>query len=224
MVDLRPVDAAAVGGVEAVALGQEMLERAGLGGERRTACAIGGAQRAREGARLGAHARVVDPVATRANAHVRAEIGQPVQAPRRLDRDAAAGVQAEEPDAGLLAVGHVGAHVQLGERRQPRHGQRAAKADAAHPERRKAEPGVAVIGLDGQLRRHEPPKRRIRNAPVSEQQVMPRLPHQPAPLRERPRAVGQLLERCGLPRRPTEQPGRHIRGQYRPSSQAVSRR
>src|SRR5439155_9428985 len=75
----------------------------------------------------------------------RVEVRQLVRAPRRLDRDPARRVEAEEPDPGLVLAGDVRTHVQLWEGRDDRQGERAAEPEAGDQERRDPEPGAAVV-------------------------------------------------------------------------------
>src|SRR5215218_4512222 len=101
VVDLGAVQAGPIRGVETVALCQEVLETPGPRGER----LAGGTVRAGEDERPGrppACARVVDAVATPLGRDTGVEVGQLVDATRRLDRAAARGIEAEEPDPRLL--------------------------------------------------------------------------------------------------------------------------
>ena len=59
------------------------------------------------------------------------------------------GVEREEPDARSLAVTHVGAHVDLGQRRETGQRGRAAQCDVRHPERNDTDPRHAFEEVDG---------------------------------------------------------------------------
>src|SRR6266511_5641845 len=85
--------------VEAVALGQEVLQRSSLGRSRpagRTIRTLEPCARAL--------ALVVDPVGACPPRHARVVVRQAIQPPRRLHEEPALRVEAEEPDAGLVAV------------------------------------------------------------------------------------------------------------------------
>src|SRR5215208_5580662 len=119
VMDLGAVQARSIRGVETVALCQEVLETPGPGGER----LAGGTVRAGEDERPGrppAFARVVNAVAAPVDRDTGVEVRQLVDTARRLDRTAARGIEAEEPDPQLLLRSDVRAHVDLGEARDHR--------------------------------------------------------------------------------------------------------
>src|SRR3954447_5885674 len=216
MVDLGAVDAGLVGGVEAVALGEKVLERARRWHERVARAAVPPLEDEWPGP-LAPDAGVPDRASAPHGLHARLEVGQFVRPPRRLDRDQARGVEAEEPDSRLPVDRHVRADVQLREGGHDRQRQRAAQAEAGQHERRHPQPGAAVVLLDRQRRRHQAPERAGFDAPVRKQQVLPALAHDPGAGRQRPRTVRDLVERRRLPgRRAEEVEGAHLRRRYPP--------
>src|SRR5438128_1900201 len=110
-VDLGAVHPSAILRVDAVSLGEEVHERSGL---RRRRLADSAA-RAAEGLALVAHALVDDPAAAPLERDPRLEVGQLVQPSRRLDRELARGVEAQEPDPGLAITRDARTDVQLAE-------------------------------------------------------------------------------------------------------------
>src|SRR3954452_3669461 len=126
VVDLRPADLAAIGRVEAVALGEKPLERPRHGPEHGAAGPVAAAEHA--AGLVHPRALVVDPLAAVGGRHPCMEVRQLVSASRRFDCNPRACVEAEEPDAGLLAGARVDvrANVQLEKRRDPRYRQNPA--------------------------------------------------------------------------------------------------
>src|SRR3954452_17045909 len=204
VMDLRAMELAAIGRVEAVALGQEPLERAGYCADHGTARPVAAAEH--PAGLFQSRALVVDPVGSVGGRHTRVEVRQLVGATRSFDRKARACVEAEEPDAGFLAAAgvHVCANVQLEERRDPRYRQQPPCPKAREAEGGNADPGGAVVRLDLQPGRHMLANRLDRDTPVREEELLPGLPHRPAAPRQRPRAVLEVLERTVLARRGVE--------------------
>jgi len=108
-----------IGRVQAVAVDEEVTEAAARGRH-------GGVERPVVGAVLGGLAAVAAPpravghgVAAALAAHLGPTVVEVEEPPRRRHRHRLVGVEAEEPDTGLAAGGDVGAHVELGEVRQP---------------------------------------------------------------------------------------------------------
>ena len=201
----------AVDRVEAVALGEEVLQRAGGGRRDRADRPVAALPHERPRRRLAPGRAVVEPLAAPLARHACAEVRQPVGAARSVDGEPARGVEREEPDARLAPARHVRAHVQLQELGHVRERQRPPQAEAGDGEGRDAEPGGAVPGLQLQRLRHQGPQLILGYGPVREQQVVPRLAHDPAAGRQRPGPVRGLLQRGGLPRRRSEQVERHER-------------
>src|SRR6267378_6250439 len=101
MMDVRAVQPAAVLGVEAVPLSQELLERPGLGVEELPVAAIAGAER-----RSHPCGFVVHVLAAALAAHARVLVRKAIEPLRRFDEPRGARVEREEPDPGPVAVRH----------------------------------------------------------------------------------------------------------------------
>src|SRR5437763_6714080 len=95
VVDVRSVEPPAVLGVEAVALGEELLERSRRRVEELAFTAIAPAEGRARARRL-----VMDVVADPLAAHARAMVGQPIELLRSFDGDDVRRIEREEPDAG----------------------------------------------------------------------------------------------------------------------------
>jgi hypothetical protein len=196
MVDVGAQDAVLpVERVQAVALGQEVLERARLRVER---CAVGPVAGDELGPGVGAERAVADLAAGPLDRHVGPVVRDPVRPPGARDGEPAVGVEAQEVDAGLAVDRRVGADVGLGKARDAGDWRRALEAQAGDLEGRDADPGAAVERVDRKLRRNRGAQRLDRHRPVGEEQVQPRLTLEPRPVRERPRTVVALLERAAL--------------------------
>ena len=102
--------------------------------------------------------------------------------------DGVCGVKAEEPDAGLAAIGNVGADVKFGERGEHGERRRCAKTDSGHSKRDDANPRLALKSVDfkwcGDYRSQEGGIDR----PMGKEQVVPRLRHDPWAAGERPKS------------------------------------
>src|SRR5215213_318689 len=94
-----PEAAAPVGGVEAVALGEPMLERPGLRGVRGAGRGVLGAELGGRRSAVHARALVVDRIAMPADPHRGVKVRQQVKGAGTTDGEPAAGIEAEEPDA-----------------------------------------------------------------------------------------------------------------------------
>src|ERR1700760_2814175 len=104
-----------VGCVQAGALGEEMFERAWLRAEDFSCRTIAHPQSCAWGAAMGALAGVFSPIVARLAAHSRVEIWKMKPGACDADCDCVGRIKAEKPDAGLSAVGDVGAHIEFGE-------------------------------------------------------------------------------------------------------------
>src|SRR5579884_710602 len=195
MVDLGAERPAAVLGVEAVALRQELLQRPRLGTEQRPASAVRRAERCAGPSRL-----VPDVVGLAHAAHLRMVVRQPVEPLGALHRHRARRVEREEPDARLGVTGDVRPHVQLRERGEARQRREPAQPEVREQERRDAEPGAALVRIELQRRRDELAQRARLHAPVQEREVEPGLRVRPGPLRRGPRPVARVVHYRGLPR------------------------
>src|SRR5580704_17144681 len=92
-----------------------MLECAGLGVEDFAGGTIAHSQACFWGTAVGALAGVVDPAAASLAAHPRVEVGEMVPGAGDADGNCVCCIEAEEPDAGFVAMRDVGAHVEFGE-------------------------------------------------------------------------------------------------------------
>src|SRR5688572_7668733 len=114
MVDFRPMQTrSTIDRVQAVTLGQPVVERAGSGGGRGADRSILSGELRSRCAAMRTAARVHDAVAPRTYTHSRAKVRQRVQRTRSRDRERAAGVETEEEHARLAFSGHIGADVEL---------------------------------------------------------------------------------------------------------------
>ena len=189
-----------LGGEEAVALGQERLERAGLRVERLVRRPVA---RREHAARLAdPHALGLLPVVYGLEHHPRVE-GRHVVDPAHAERgEPARRVDAEEPDARqAVRAADVRANVELQERRDARHRQRAARTQRAHAEELDAEPGAAVVLLDLELVGDTHARSASRHRPVRPEGVLPRLAERPAARGERKRTMSDAAQRTRLPAR-----------------------
>src|SRR3954470_17511565 len=98
--DVRTRERAAAERVEAVALGEEPLERSGLGVEDGAGRPVAAAEH--PAGLVHPRALVIDPLAAPGDAHARPKVRQPIRSPGGLDGNPARRVEAEEPDSRLL--------------------------------------------------------------------------------------------------------------------------
>src|SRR5919112_1315572 len=176
--------------VEAVALGQELLDGPLLALEGFSHGSVTGLEFCPRRAPVRPQASVVDLIARGVAVHLGVEVRQVERSAGETDGDAAAGVEGEEPDAGPAFRRHVGAEVYLGEVREPREGGQEVGSYAGHVEWYDAEPGTAFEGVDVQSRWHEGPERVHSHRPVHEEQIPPAHPEGPRTGRNR---VGSVL-------------------------------
>jgi hypothetical protein len=121
-------------------------------------------------------------------------VGEPVQTPGAHDGPTTCGVEADEKDPGLAAGRHVGANVELRKGRETRCRYQPSHAKPGQSEGNDPNPGVAVELVDLERRWYERAQRRAWNRPVTEQDVLPGLREEPAPLRPWPRPMRRLTE------------------------------
>src|ERR1700722_2029588 len=140
-------------------------------------------------------AAVRNPAVFFDQAHRRMEVGKMKPEPRRHHGCKIRRIQTEEPDARLIAVRHVGAHVELGERRKVRQCGSSAQAHSTHSERHNSQPRLAFKCVQRKSRRHERPDDLRRDGPVRKKKVVPHLRHNPGASRKRPRSVIQFTKR-----------------------------
>src|SRR3954471_9543618 len=132
VVDVRAQPAAAP--VEAVALDEEVLQRAGLGGER-----VAGRLVCRREAHVAALALGAERLVVERDRGV--AVGKAVREACRLNREQVRRVEAEEPDPGAITATHVGSAVELAEARHARERRDTAHTKALDPKRRRRDPG-----------------------------------------------------------------------------------
>src|SRR5258708_13152607 len=90
-------------------------------------------------------------------------------------------VETEEIHARLAAEGYIGAHVKLGEAREPRERRQPTSANTAHVKGRNADPALTIKGVESKLFRDERVHHRGGNGPMRDQQLVPDLLHHPPP-------------------------------------------
>src|SRR4051812_15172242 len=199
VVDLATVHALLlVERVQAVALRHPVLERIGRRVVDRPVRLVLRSEAGSRAVGLGALVRVADALSVLLDADVRLEVRDAVDPARRLHGQPARRVEAEEVDARLTVDRRVGADVDLVERRQAWRGRRPAHVEARDRERRYADPRAAVEGVERDLRVHHFAQPLGRDAPVGEQQALPRLAHDPGRVRHRPRTVAGFVEDLAL--------------------------
>ena len=98
-----------------------------------------------------------------------------------LHRDGARSIEAEEPHAGSTVDDHIGAHVELGERRDAGQPVEPARAHVLHAEGHDRDPGPTLVGVELEPRRQHRAELIGRERPVREQQVAPGHAHDPRP-------------------------------------------
>jgi hypothetical protein len=107
----------------------------------------------------------------------------------RPDCGAIRRVEAKEIDAGLVFVSDVGPDIEFREARQSWEWRNTASADSAHPEGYDADPALPIESVESKLCRNEGADFLARNWPMSKQQIVPGLFHDPRAGRQWPWAV-----------------------------------
>ena len=169
MVDFATEQAAwRIGGIEAIALGEEVFERAGLRLEGRAYWMVGAAQQGRRRSVVTTFAEVTDFVAVPVAAHVGPEIRKMEPGAGDGDGDGIGSIEAEEPDAGFAAERYIGADVHFGKSGEPRKRGSGAETDARHAERNDAEPSLTFVEvkLQGNGDKRDPWRHRDGPGPV----------------------------------------------------------
>jgi hypothetical protein len=118
--------------------------------------------------------------------HCRVKIGQVIESPSGPHGGKIGGIQTKEINAGLPAIRHIGADIQLRKARRPREWRKTAAMNAAHMKRNHSDPALAVENIERELRWHKRPDRSFRHGPMCKQQIVPNLPHHPRPGWQRP--------------------------------------
>jgi hypothetical protein len=176
-------------GVQAISLGQEMLQRAGRCLEDRISWAISDPQRCSRCAAIRSFALIVNRSVRVFTLHACTEIRKVKPGTGDFHGQGIRRIKAEKPDAWLSACFHVSTHIQFGKSRQAGHVRCQADPHAGHPEGNNRDPSTAVEGVDLECSRNFSSKQRRVDRPVREQQIMPGLRHDPRTGRHRPRSV-----------------------------------
>src|ERR1700686_5867566 len=150
--NLASVKGAFVDRVQAIAFRQPMFQGS-------TVARLDGSDGAIASAKLRGRAAtvtgVMDSFVVLFRGHRSMKIGQVKKGAGGPDCRSIGGVEAEEIDSGLAAVGHVGAYIQFWKARQSRQRRKAASANAAHAEGHDSDPARSVEGVERQWRRHQ---------------------------------------------------------------------
>src|SRR5712692_1077585 len=191
VMDFSAVHAPRVPRVEAVALGQPMLQAALVSRLNRPDGAIASPKFR---ARLIAAGFVGDPFAADLRRHASVKVRQTIESAGRPHGGKVRSVQAEEVNTGLAVERDIGADIQLRKAREPRQRRKAARVNAAHVKRDDSNPAATVKGIQGQVGRYERAKNMRREGPVGKQQIMPGLRHDPRTRVQGPGTVGNRFE------------------------------
>ena len=186
VMNLAPVYLRFVHGVEAVPLGQPVLQSSRLAELDRSDGAIAPVEVSGCVAPRG----IIDNLISKGfRLHVREKVREMVESPGRAHRQPAAGIEAEEVDSRLTAVRDVGAYVEFGKAEDASNRRHSAGAYATHPEWRDAYPALSLKEIERELRGDQRPHRFGRDWPMREEKVVPALRHHPRAGRQRPWAV-----------------------------------
>ncbi len=204
MMNLSANDPAApIGRVQAIAFGQEMLQRPPLRGKNLTSRTIPALQRSGRCSAMRPLALVMNPTIPLCAAHSCSKIRQVKPRPRDGDSQRVTRVQAEKPHARLSTASHIGSDVQFGKCGEPWHRRRRAQPHAGHAKRNYREPGAPFKGVDLQLGRKKRAQYCGVDRPVRKEQVVPALRHHPRPTGQRPGPERDFLQDCAHPGRQT---------------------
>src|SRR5690348_3217263 len=191
MVDLAAIYLVLVGGVKAITSGEPVSERSFVrelnGGDG----PIGGAKLSLA---VAAFREIKNRTVSSRGLHCGVEIRQMKEFARCPYGGKVGGIEAEEVNAALASVGHVGSNIEFGETRKAGHGGTYAGANSAHPEGNDADPALAIKKIERQLRRDERANLRRSERPVRKQQVVPDLPHDPGSRSEGPGTIVDRME------------------------------
>lgn len=176
MMDFATQDLASVRGVETVALGEPVFERSFL-----AKADLGGWMISRSKLRWAAATMryVLDFASDLAALHFCVEIGQVVESACSPDRRQFGRVEAEKIYAGLAAVGYIGADIEFRKAGKTEERRESVGANSAHVKGDNPGPGLAVEGVERELRWNERPHHGQRERPVGEEEIVPRLLHHP---------------------------------------------
>ena len=199
VVDLGPLQPPCVLRVEAVALGQEVRQRARIGVDDVTDRPVADAKG--RSFTAAPRALVPQPAVSPLGPHLGADVRKLVRAPRRLDGEIALGIEAEEPDPRLSSGRDVRAGVDLEKGRDQRQRRKPARPQPGDAKRRDADPGFVLEEVELETIRKPRTQRVGGRPPVGEQQLVPGLAHDPRGLGQRPGPVIGRLQRGRLPGR-----------------------
>ncbi len=175
VVDLANPDRLVIpGGEQAVAFGEEVLERTRLRRAGFTQWPVHGPKLARGRARMHATA-FVPRIGRLAHAHLSLVIRKAVPGTRRMHDEAVFGIEREEINAPPRAVLHVGAHVHLERAGRTRNRRKPAQPDPGHEERNHGDVRGILEGIEFQGSRNQLAKLLFVDLPVQEEKVAPGL-------------------------------------------------
>ena len=122
------------------------------------------------------------------------KVGQMIKPPRSPDCGKTRSIKAKEIHTRLAVMFHVSADVEFRKTREARQRRKSAAVNAAHAEWNDSDPALAVVGVEGELLRDERPDGFNRKRPVGEEQVVPRLLHDPLACGQGPRTMSHGLQ------------------------------
>ena len=188
VVDFTAIEFVLMRGIEAIAFGEPIFERAGLALIDFAGGGIAADEFGRRRAAMGALAGIVDECAAIVEVHGRVEIGQAKDIARNGDGDGVGCFQAEKVDTGLAdrgvgplwcGRGDIGAHVEFGKGGEPRDIAHPARCDARHAKGHDRNPRQTIIGIDLELRRNVGAHHLDRDGPMGKEEIVPGLAHDP---------------------------------------------
>lgn len=157
MVNLASNDAAStVNRIEAISLGQKMIERPRLGGKYIARGPIPAMESSVRGTAMRALIPVFDPGGLFLACHSRTKVRQVKPPASDGHGNPVRRVQAEEPHPRLAACRDISPHIQLRKRGQPRQCRRCPQPHARHSKRHNPQPRSSVVGINLQTRRDVP--------------------------------------------------------------------
>src|SRR5690242_6110197 len=141
MVDLAAIYLVLVGGVKAIASGEPVGERFFVRELNGSDGPIGGAKLSLA---VAAFRAIKNRIVSSYGLHCGVEIRQMKEFARCPYGRKIGGVEAEEVNAGLASVGHVGSHVEFRETRKAGQGRNPAGVNTAHPEWNHTDPALTT--------------------------------------------------------------------------------
>ncbi len=195
MVDLAANDSAVrISRVQAIAFGQEMLQRPGPWRKNLVDGAIPAYERSWWRSAMRPLALVVNPALMFFTGHSCTEVRQVKPGTSDGNSERVACIQAKKPDTGLATESHISTNIQFGERREPRQCRCPAQPHPGHAKWNHRDPRLPFKGVDRQLWGNQWAQDCSINRPVREEQVVPALGHHPRSGGKRPRPMRDFLE------------------------------